>query len=80
MSEEQKEGSLVLEGKIFYVETDANGKEVTREELDGELCMQALVTVLDETVSHPVVDALMDVLSEEEEEQKQKQKVSSRDL
>jgi hypothetical protein len=41
---------LELDGKIFFVEKDQEGNVVSREELDGELVLRALLTVIEDAV------------------------------
>ena len=59
---------LVLDGKIFIVETDADGNEVSKEELDGDVCLKALLSVLEDALKHPALDMFLDNLKSENEE------------
>jgi hypothetical protein len=49
MADDKKEvvaAELELEGKVFFVEKDEDGNVISRDELDGELVLQALMTVI----------------------------------
>lgn len=60
IDESPVEMSLELQGKIFLIEKNVNGEEISRSELDGEVMLQALVGVL--------VDSMVE--QKEPEEQK----------
>ena len=42
--------TLEMDGKIFYVERDADGNVLSREELDGEVMLAALLHVIEKAV------------------------------
>ena len=42
---------LMLEGKVFILEKDADGKETSREELDGEVVLKCLLATLETALS-----------------------------
>jgi hypothetical protein len=42
---------LELEGSVHIVERDEDGNEISREKLDGELVLKALVSVLSDAVN-----------------------------
>lgn len=41
---------LELDGSINIVNLDENGNEVSREALDGEVCLKAIMHVLEEAI------------------------------
>ncbi len=38
---------LMLEGKVFVVERDVGGKEISKEEIDGEIVLKCLLAKLE---------------------------------
>lgn len=62
MSDEEKKEvvstELELDGKIFLVGKDEKGDVVSRDQLDGELCLKVVVAVLDDALKHPYLDKL----------------------
>jgi len=46
------EMSIELDGKIEVIEKDDDGKEISREELDGKVCLQALVYFIEDSIRY----------------------------
>lgn len=44
--------NIELEGTIYLTELDKDGKVLKREPLDGEVCLKALLHVLEQSLDH----------------------------
>lgn len=49
---------LKLDGHIYLVQKDEEGKIVSEDELDGETCLNLLVAVLDDSVKNPYLETV----------------------
>ncbi len=48
VSEEVVSSELELDGRIFLLGKNAEGTVISKEELDGELCLKVVIAVLDD--------------------------------
>lgn len=44
---------LELDGHIYTVEKDEEGNIISREELDGEMCLRLLIRILEDAIEDP---------------------------
>lgn len=49
---------LKLDGHIYFVKKDVDGKVLSEDELDGDMCLKLLVAILDDASNHHILNAV----------------------
>lgn len=62
MPEDKFTEELKLDGHIYLVKKDAEGKVVSEDELDGEACLKLLIVILDDAIKNPALQAVFAAL------------------
>jgi hypothetical protein len=60
--QEENNMSIELEGKIFLVTKDATGNVVSKEELDGETMLKALLVTIEDALESYIPPELIESL------------------
>jgi len=58
---------LELDGTIYLVHFDAEGKEVDRKALDGQVMIDVCTAILDDAIQNPLLDKLLTPMTVDEE-------------